>query len=168
MGPLDAVSEVSRNFVSRATSPLVGAFITSWLVFNWRVVLTVLFSDLPIEAVIINIETNHLVGVRVLWLPLAFAVAFTLLAPWLNVVVAWLVGYAERERQRALHYRVVEVNKLKRTELMRDPSLRLPYESIEEALASAIVNMTEPEKRKFVTSIRATMEEKISGKGQKE
>ncbi len=53
----DVIKTIKAQLYDRATSPLSGAFIISWCLWNWRV-LVILFSDMPVDEKFIYIDTK--------------------------------------------------------------------------------------------------------------
>lgn len=74
----------------RLKNPIVGAFITAWIAINWRFVAILFFSSKTIEGKIEFIETNYFDIDHNLWIPLAFAVFYVLILPYIMALFDWL------------------------------------------------------------------------------
>jgi hypothetical protein len=87
--------ETSRD---RIKNPITGAFMFSWLIINWRIVLILVFSAKNVEEKINFIETNY-VNLKInFWIPLGFAFFYSLILPYIMAFFDWLL-------QKAISYR---------------------------------------------------------------
>lgn len=74
----------------RLKNPIVGAFIMAWVAVNWRFIAILLFSSKTIEQKIEFIENNYFDIKLNLWIPLAFAVFYFLILPYIMALFDWL------------------------------------------------------------------------------
>lgn len=74
----------------RLKNPIVGAFIMAWVAVNWRFIAILLFSSKTIEQKIEFIENNYFDIKLNLWIPLAFAVFYVLILPYIMALFDWL------------------------------------------------------------------------------
>lgn len=77
----------SETMVERIKSPIVGAFVFSWLFFNWKIILILLFSDSKIEDKI-DVISKYITLESFLY-PAIFSVVYSLAIPVVSVVVEW-------------------------------------------------------------------------------
>ena len=75
-----------ENSKERIKNPFIGAFIISWIAFNWKPILIILFSSKTIEERIEYVETNHIDIFYNLWIPLIFAVIYVSFLPYLMLL----------------------------------------------------------------------------------
>lgn len=87
----EVLSELRAHVSERLRNPLLGPFTVGWLIFNWRLVAVLLFSEKPVEERIADIDASYLSFTDLLWIPLAFALGFALLIPW----VSWGIQYVQ-------------------------------------------------------------------------
>lgn len=73
--------------IERIKSPIVGAFVFSWLFFNWKTILILLFSDSKVEDKI-DIISKYITLESLLY-PAIFSIVYSLAIPVISVVVEW-------------------------------------------------------------------------------
>lgn len=83
----------------RLKNPIIGAFVIAWIAVNWRFLAILFFSGKTIEQKIEFIEANYFDINFNLWIPLAFAVFYVLILPYVMALFDWLSqkGIAERK-----------------------------------------------------------------------
>lgn len=83
----------------RLKNPVIGAFIMAWVAVNWRFIAILLFSSKTIEQKIEFVEANYFDIDYNLWIPLAFAVFYVLILPYIMALFDWLSqkGIASRK-----------------------------------------------------------------------
>ncbi|REL20499.1 hypothetical protein DYH52_02650 [Morganella morganii] len=69
----------SETMIERVKNPIVGSFIFSWLFFNWKVILILLFGDKEIDDKINSISA--LISYKSFLFPLVFAFLYSWLLP---------------------------------------------------------------------------------------
>src|SRR5690606_26009206 len=74
----------------RLKNPMIGAFVIAWIAINWRFIAILFFSSKKIEDKISFIETNYFDLEHNLWIPLAFAVFYVLILPYIMAIFDWL------------------------------------------------------------------------------
>lgn len=74
----------------RLKNPMIGAFVIAWVAINWRFLAILFFSSKTIEQKIEFIELNYFNINNNLWLPLAFAVFYVLILPYIMALFDWL------------------------------------------------------------------------------
>lgn len=91
---LDVIRDVVSGVRHRIKSPWGSAFITSWLIFNWKPVYYILSSDESSIDKIAHIENTYSDLFVTLFCPLAWSIAFCLIYPILLNVTSlfWLVS----------------------------------------------------------------------------
>ncbi|MFL5764344.1 MAG: hypothetical protein ACJ77K_10430 [Bacteroidia bacterium] len=89
-------------FVERAKSPLYGTFIVSWLIWNWRIVLTVLFlskSDFHGFTLVEYIANHYLHFCNILFVPLLFTALYLFALPHIDY---YILSYTEERKRRRI------------------------------------------------------------------
>ncbi|WP_448177309.1 hypothetical protein [Pseudomonas putida] len=100
----DITTVIKAQLYDRITSPLTGAFLFSWPIWNWKF-LVILFSDLKApeklkfisETIFTNTQqamTNGLI------LPLASAIAILIIYPFPSRLFFWIAQYHRRSMKR--------------------------------------------------------------------
>ncbi|NEN25361.1 hypothetical protein G3O08_17840 [Cryomorpha ignava] len=69
----------------RIRNPFIGAFMTSWLLFNWKPILYILLSSYAIGNRIEYVEEHFSNYILLFWLPLIAALFYVLVLPYLNL-----------------------------------------------------------------------------------
>jgi hypothetical protein len=84
--------DVLSNFRERLSSPLIFSFLLSWLLFNWKVTVALLWYDPAPKSLghlsLINFIEKETSDLRSITLPICFAVAYTLLSPVINNLIS--------------------------------------------------------------------------------
>lgn len=83
---------VNKILNERLTSPFWGAFICSWLVFNWKIVYLTIFIDQDkIEGTKIDyIITNYCDYKNLIWFPLSSAILLIVVFPFITTGAYWI------------------------------------------------------------------------------
>lgn len=100
----------SNPLSERVRSPFYGSFIISWIVWNWRIILTVLFlkkEDFGSLNLIEYIATTYLNIYDCVLIPLALSAFFLLILPWIDYFIVW---HAELNKRMKID-RQLEVGK---------------------------------------------------------
>lgn len=91
----------SNPLAERARSPFYGSFIISWLIWNWRIVLTIFFlrkEDFGTMNVVDYIEVKYLKINDYLFIPLIFTAFFILVLPWVDYLIIWYSEFNKRKK----------------------------------------------------------------------
>ena len=99
--------ETSRD---RIKNPITGAFMFSWIIINWRIILILIFSAKKVEDKIAYIEANY-VDINInFWIPLGFAIFYSLILPYIMALFDWILkkGIAFR-RVISKENRIIEI-----------------------------------------------------------
>jgi len=89
----------------RLKNPFIGSFFISWILFNWRPIFLLVFSDKNIEEKILVIDKDYTLIWSFLWLPLIFSVFYLLVLPYLTWFLEFLstkANLARKENQISL------------------------------------------------------------------
>ncbi|GAB5417909.1 MAG: hypothetical protein Crog4KO_23430 [Crocinitomicaceae bacterium] len=99
----------------RAKNPLIGAFVLSWIIFNWKPLSILLFSNKSIEQKIDIIQPKHGLSEPNFWIPFGIAVFYVVGIPYLMILIDLLTdqSFAKR-KQMASDRRVKELNESRR------------------------------------------------------
>lgn len=89
---MESVKDVLNSFKERLTNPFLGAFVISWLVFNYDIIITLLVYDETIwqtngQKTVLDFIQSRLCIEKSLWYPLASAFGYVLLFPVLKNLV---------------------------------------------------------------------------------
>lgn len=66
----------------RLSSPILGSFSFAWIIFNWKLIFFLLFSDKTVESKIVHIENNYFDWQHLILYPTIFVIFYSLLLPW--------------------------------------------------------------------------------------
>jgi hypothetical protein len=96
---IKSIFESSRE---RIKSPLIGAFILAWLVFNWKALFTILFAADSIDKKILTVESKYSELENNFWLPLVIALIYILALPYIMWLFDVILNKAQEGRKSAL------------------------------------------------------------------
>lgn len=106
--PDNTITDLPRNlfdnFKERLGNPICCAFIISWLIVNWRLVVFLSLSKLTIIQRIEVIDEIYLDSWKNIWFPLLCSTIYLLLMPWLLAGYKWVVGFATTLSQQFVNY----------------------------------------------------------------
>lgn len=105
----DFLQSIFKTTEERIKNPFIGAFMTSWFLFNWKPILFLIFSSKIIEDKIQYIETSFSNICFILWYPLMSAGFYILVLPYLNLFIDELLKYSLLKRN------IILINKQKQT-----------------------------------------------------
>lgn len=86
----------------RVSNPIIGSFIISWIIFNWKALSLLLFSKQTIENKIIYIEKEFSDIYHLILLPLIITIIYILIIPYLNLLFEYLLEYSRVKRNKLL------------------------------------------------------------------
>lgn len=89
----DLFKELHDTAKERIKNPIIGAFICSFFVYNWRPIFILLFSEMSIEERIESVSSKW--GIIV---PLIIAIGYTLLIPMIMIVMDYALMPMKRKR----------------------------------------------------------------------
>lgn len=117
----------SNPLAERARSPFYGSFIISWLIWNWRIILTIFFlkkEDFGTMNVVDYIEVKYLKINDYLWIPLIFTAFFILVLPWVDYLIIWYTEFNKRKKVE----KTLEIGKKSIVSAEQHSALRQKYE----------------------------------------
>lgn len=145
---MEYLKNIITPFSERVKSPLYGAFVVSWMLWNWTI-LFALFSgekiikgQCRIDYISGRISLNELKGWEnaILW-PLAMAGFYLLVIPWIDVFV---FEYLEKRRRQKLEkkYTILRAFTVSGS---RHAEVLVEYNSLKEELAKTETNLRDKE-----------------------
>lgn len=93
----DLIQNIIDSSKERIKNPILGTFICSFIVYNWRPLFLLMFSKKSIEENILIINEQHCTSASYLK-PLAFAFIYNILFPFVMILVDKMISYAKRQR----------------------------------------------------------------------
>jgi hypothetical protein len=103
---MEWLNKFTNPLAERTKSPLYGAFLFSWLIWNWRIVLTVLMpSQVKFEGLSLTtyISTHFLNICDSIIIPLAYAVFYIFALPWIDLL---LIMYTEEQKRKKIDEKI--------------------------------------------------------------
>jgi hypothetical protein len=92
------LQNIFKSTEERIKNPFIGAFMTSWILFNWKPILFVIFSSKIIEDKINFIDENFVATNHLLWYPLCAAIFYVLVLPYISLLFDILLKYSLLKR----------------------------------------------------------------------
>lgn len=94
----DLLTTFFKTSEERIKNPFIGAFMTSWLIFNWKPILFIISSLQKIEDKIVYIDKYFSNILNLLWLPLISAIFYILILPYLSLAIDHLLKFSQLKR----------------------------------------------------------------------
>ncbi|WP_343687851.1 hypothetical protein [Chryseobacterium gleum] len=91
---------ILKSTEDRIKNPFIGTFITSWIIFNWKPILFIIFSDKGVEDKIDFIKDNYNDIWCYLWLPLISAVFYIAILPYISFVFEYVTKFSHGLRNK--------------------------------------------------------------------
>ena len=86
------------SYRDRVKSPFIGSFALSFVLFNWKAFLILLYSDLSIIRKINYIELYHCSVENLIW-PVVIALFYVIVLPYINLGIEWLLNHYTNKKQ---------------------------------------------------------------------
>ncbi len=91
---------ILKSTEDRIKNPFIGTFITSWIIFNWKPILFIIFSDKDIEDKISFIKENYNDIWYFLWFPLFSAVFYIAILPYISFLFEYITKFSHEWRNK--------------------------------------------------------------------
>ena len=92
------LQSIFKSTAERIRNPFVGSFMTSWILFNWKPILFIVLSSQKIEDKIRYVEKEYTNYLLIIWFPLAAAIFYILVLPYLNLLFDEILKYSLLKR----------------------------------------------------------------------
>lgn len=92
----DLSNSLKLSILERSTSPALGSFISFWLVFNWKPIIYLFYSDTSIKATLAHLNSDYTDPWINLGYPLICSSAFLVLYPFVSAGAFGLWGLGDR------------------------------------------------------------------------
>ena len=93
----DLIQNIIDSTKDRIKNPIVGAFICSFVVYNWRPFFLLMFSNMKMEEKIVIIN-NEYCSLSSFIYPFIFAIIYTLIVPFIMIYIDAILIYAKKQR----------------------------------------------------------------------
>ena len=112
----DFIESINNGFKSRLKNPILGGFIFSWLVINWRPIVYIILSDDPVIDRFKFINVHYLNIGNLFWWPFVTSIGIFIALPYLMAMLDFFTGRGRilRKKQKS-----VEVENDLRLEISR-------------------------------------------------
>lgn len=122
----DLIKDIIKSSRDRVKTPITGSFILAFVIYNWRSLLYLIFSDVTIEDKIEHVNETYC-NIWALVGPLAIAIAHMIIVPYIMMVLEVLTNSAIEGRkshknkqklfdlkiQKEIQFRKAEIQKIK-------------------------------------------------------
>ncbi|HEY1193399.1 hypothetical protein [Flavobacterium sp.] len=92
------IQSTFESYKDRVKSPFVGSFALSFILFNWKAFLVLLYSDLSIIVRIKYIEISYCSTENFVW-PIVIALFYVVVLPYINLGIDYILGYYTKSNQ---------------------------------------------------------------------
>lgn len=99
----------------RIKNPFIGSYITAFILYNWRAIFLLIFSNASIEDKIVVINYEYCSKGAILW-PLVIAIFYILVLPYLNIIFDFLLSYSNTKKNKRLKEGVISKLEQKKAE----------------------------------------------------
>lgn len=106
------ISDASDIVIDRFKNPYITAFSISWIAFNWKPIALFIFSNGNVEYKILTIKQEYSDIWYYFYYPLASAIVFLFLVPYLNQLNEWFLMFSIKKRADYINTQIVD--KIKR------------------------------------------------------
>jgi hypothetical protein len=163
---LDFIKEFFENAKERVKSPLIGTFALTWMIFNWKPILVLLFSNWEIESRISYLEKTYTNQLILVIYPLLVTVFYIFALPYINLGIDKVLTHSNSLRKA----RIVD-NKIK--SINDEIKIEIAKINLEEAKANfkdrENTNLKVKELESQIQVLNATLsDEKVQHKKEKE
>lgn len=121
---LHSVISTSKD---RISNPIIGTFIISWIVFNWKSLLFILISNQKIEDKILYIESNFYSIKNLLIFPLTAVIIYVVILPYVTLLFEYVLEFSRIKRNYILISKqkqiIINKNELAIEEIMLEENL---------------------------------------------
>ncbi|GET46462.1 hypothetical protein [Capnocytophaga felis] len=141
------IQSLFRTTEERVKNPIIGAFLTSWIIFNWKPILFIIFSPKIIEEKIEYIQSNFSSICFLFVYPIFSTIFYVLALPYLNLLVDVLLKYPlikrnsiliNKQKQSIENQRELAIEEIKLEEAKTDFRERNNHNKMVETLQSKI------------------------------
>lgn len=99
----------------RIKNPFIGSYIIAFIVFNWRPFIFIVLSDSRIEDKIVVINHEYCKKEALFW-PLAIALFYTLILPYINLLFDYLLSFSNQRKENRKNENILNNLKQKKAE----------------------------------------------------
>tara|TARA_R110001583_G_scaffold62101_2_gene183025 strand:+ start:13669 stop:14523 length:855 start_codon:yes stop_codon:yes gene_type:complete len=96
------INNIFKISNERLKNPLIYSFIISWIVINWKPIVTLIFSQKNIEERVTYISTNFSDNKETIYYPLLISLGYILVLPYFMWLIEYLVSWALSGRKENL------------------------------------------------------------------
>jgi hypothetical protein len=98
----ELLQSIFKTTEERVKNPFIGAFMTSWILFNWKPLVFLVFAQKKIEDKILYIDNNFSNIRHLLLFPLSAAIFYVLVLPYLSLIFELLLKTSLLKRNEIL------------------------------------------------------------------
>ncbi|SOD15133.1 hypothetical protein [Pedobacter xixiisoli] len=98
----ELLQSVFKTTEERIKNPFIGAFFTSWIIFNWKPIFFTFFSSKNIEEKIKFIDDNFSSTNNLLIFPLIAAIFYVLVLPYISLIIDILLKHSLLKRNEII------------------------------------------------------------------
>ncbi|WP_289659477.1 hypothetical protein [Flavobacterium panacagri] len=90
---------IIESYQDRMKSPVVGSFVLSFVIYNWKMFAILFFADWTIQCKIEWINERYFTDEQILW-PLGMAFFYVVLLPYVNIILDFILRTSARMQQQ--------------------------------------------------------------------
>lgn len=93
----ESIKQIAQISIDRLKNPLLGAFFISFIFYNWKAILYLIFSKCGIEDKISEIEVSYSDS-KSIYIPIIIAICYNLFLPFILLIFEYIVSYSYKWR----------------------------------------------------------------------
>lgn len=93
----ESVKQIAQISIDRLKNPLLGAFFISFIFYNWKAILYLIFSKCGIEDKISEIEVSYSDS-KSIYIPIIITICYNLFLPFILLIFEFIVSYSYKWR----------------------------------------------------------------------
>lgn len=110
---IEIIKDLLKTSSSRIKNPIFSSFLISFLIYNWKAVLILLFSNCDIEAKISNIESYYS-SFGNISVPIIMSLLYITLIPYINNFFDYVLKPSKNRKNEYLKNSIIEDLKIKK------------------------------------------------------
>lgn len=99
---VEFLQSLFKTSEDRVKHPFIGAFMTSWVIFNWKAIFYMVLSDIEISAKIEYVSQNFSDNEFLLYWPFGATLVYVFALPHFDLFIDWVMAYSSEKKTKNL------------------------------------------------------------------
>lgn len=110
---IEIIKDLYKTSNSRIKNPIISSFIISFIVYNWKVILILLFANCDVEAKIDHIEKFYSCSGNI-FIPIIISIFYIILIPYINNFFDYILKPSKNRKNEYLKTSLIEDLKIQK------------------------------------------------------